>query len=488
MEFLGEILCKLSYDPSDPLIFSSGTFWVMFLVFMPLYGLLRNKKVQMLSFVTLFSFYFYYKCSGIFVLFLVFTSVLDWIMSRLMSRTGIRRLYRKLFLWISICFSIGILIYFKYANFFLWNFNTLLNTNFDPLELILPVGISFYTFQSVSYVIDVYKRRIAPTDTWLEYAFFLSFFPALVAGPIVRAEYFVPQIKENRYASKEELYTGLLFIMFGVIKKAIVADYLAQYNDLVFNAPGDYAGFEALMAIIGYAVQIYCDFSGYSDMAIGIALIMGFRLNQNFNFPFKSRNLSEFWHRWHISLSTWLKDYVYIPLGGNRKGIVRTYVNNMATMLVGGLWHGAAWKYIIWGALHGVGLAVHKASVPWLKKVPDNVYTKFIFWFITMLFLLFTFVVFRAPDIHDSFVITGSVFRDFYLASIPAFISVRSTWIILLLLIIITHALPERFWRSLTDAFVYSPWVDKLVLFIIVIQLVLELQSSEITPFIYFQF
>ena len=488
MNFINEIINKLSYDPESPLIFSSGIFWVMFLVFMPLYGMIRNRKVQMLSFVTLFSFYFYYKCSGFFVLLLIFTSLLDWVVSLLMSKEGVRKPLKRLYLIISICSSIGILIYFKYANFFLWNFNTLLHTNFDPLELILPVGISFYTFQSVSYVIDVYKGRIKATDTWLEYAFFLSFFPALVAGPIVRADYFIPQIKENHHATKNELYTGLLFILFGVIKKAIVADYLAQYNDLIFNAPGDYAGFEVLMAIIGYMVQIYCDFSGYSDMAIGIALIMGFRLNQNFNFPFKATNLSDFWRRWHISLSSWLKDYIYIPLGGNRKGTARTYLNNMLTMLIGGLWHGAAWKYIIWGGLHGGGLAVHKASKPWLQKIPDNNFTNAIFWLITMLFLALTFVVFRAANWHDSMVITSSVFRDFYIASIPAFISARTTWLILLSLIIVTHALPQRFWRLLTVAFVYSPWVDKLIIFIIVIQLVLELQSSEITPFIYFQF
>ena len=488
MDILHNIFEKLSYNPQEPLIFSSGLFWVLFLVFMPVYGWLKNKRTQMIVFVVLFSFYFYYKCSGLFVLLLLVTSFIDWIVSRCMADPKMGKGMRRFCLLLSIMTSIGILLYFKYANFFLWNVNALFSSNFAPLELILPVGISFYTFQSVSYVVDVYKRRLEPTDTWLEYAFFLSFFPALVAGPIVRADYFIPQVKENRRATRNEVYTGLLFILLGVIKKAVVADYIAQFNDLVFDAPGDYHGFEAFMGIVGYLIQIYCDFSGYSDMAIGIALIMGFRLVPNFNFPYKARNVSDFWRRWHISLSSWLRDYIYIPLGGNRKGKTRTYVNNFLTMLIGGLWHGAAWKYIIWGAMHGGGLIAHKMSRPWLDKIPDNFLTKAFFWFTTMVFLSLTFVVFRVTDIGDTWTVVSSVFDDFHWESIPAFFVTRTAWAILVALIILAHALPTRFWRHLTDAFVESPWLDKLIIFIIVIQLVIEFQSSEVAPFIYFQF
>ena len=303
----------LTYDPEAPMLFSSGIFWALFLVFMPIYGLLRQRKTQMVVFVVLFSFFFYYKSSGLFVLMLAGTSLTDWLLSRAIARPGQSRAVRRGCVALSLCLSLGILGYFKYANFFLWNFQAMTGGNFQPLDLVLPVGISFYTFQSVSYIVDVYKGRVAPTRTWLEYAFFLSFFPALVAGPIVRADYFLPQIDQNRHASREEIYTGLWLIMLGVIKKAVIADYIAQYNDLIFNSPGAYSGFETLMGIIGYTMQIYCDFSGYSDMAIGIALIMGFRLAQNFNFPYKSQNLTDFWRRWHISLSSWLRDYVYIP-------------------------------------------------------------------------------------------------------------------------------------------------------------------------------
>ncbi len=332
-------LCGLlAYDAARPMLFSSGTFWALFLVFMPLYGMLKRRWWQMALFVVAFSLYFYYKSSGLFVVMLAGTSLVDWLLSLIMTRPEATKAQRKACVAISLAASLGLLAYFKYADFFLWNLNATIGSNFQPLDLILPVGISFYTFQSISYIVDVYKGRVAPAATWLEYAFFLSFFPALVAGPIVRADYFLPQIRANRHATRNEVYAGLWLVIIGIVKKAVIADYIAQYNDLIFGNPGGYSGFETLMGVIGYTMQIYCDFSGYSDMAIGIALIMGFKLAKNFDFPYKAQNLSDFWHRWHISLSTWLRDYVYIPLGGNRKGHRRTYVNSFVTMLIGGLW------------------------------------------------------------------------------------------------------------------------------------------------------
>ncbi len=478
----------LTYDPSGPMLFSSGTFWALFLVFMPVYGMLRRRFWQMVVFVVAFSFFFYYKSSGIFVCLLGATSAVDWLLSKAIARPGASRRVRRLCVAASLLTSLGILAYFKYANFFLWNINAMVGSNFQPLDLVLPVGISFYTFQSVSYIIDVYKGRVAPTATWLEYAFFLSFFPALVAGPIVRADYFLPQIRENRHATRSEVYTGLWLIILGVVKKAIIADYIAQYNDLIFQTPGGYSGFETLMGIIGYTMQIYCDFSGYSDMAIGIALIMGFKLAKNFDFPYKSRNLTDFWRRWHISLSTWLRDYIYIPLGGNRKGTARTYLNNFATMLIGGLWHGAAWKFVFWGAMHGAGLAVHKASKPVLGRIGDSWPVRAASWLVTMTFVALLWVFFRADSWADSWTVVSSVFRDFSAAYIPAFAAARSLWLILMLVIVVSHCLPTRFWESAQAWFVRSPWIVKLLIFIVVVQLVIELRTESVSPFIYFQF
>ena len=478
----------LTYDPSGPMLFSSGTFWALFLVFMPVYGMLRRRFWQMVVFVVAFSFFFYYKSSGIFVCLLGATSAVDWLLSKAIARPGASRRVRRLCVAASLLTSLGILAYFKYANFFLWNINAMVGSNFQPLDLVLPDGISFYTFQSVSYIIDVYKGRVAPTATWLEYAFFLSFFPALVAGPIVRADYFLPQIRENRHATRSEVYTGLWLIILGVVKKAIIADYIAQYNDLIFQTPGGYSGFETLMGIIGYTMQIYCDFSGYSDMAIGIALIMGFKLAKNFDFPYKARNLTDFWRRWHISLSTWLRDYIYIPLGGNRKGTARTYLNNFATMLIGGLWHGAAWKFVFWGAMHGAGLAVHKASKPVLGRIGDSWPVRAASWLVTMTFVALLWVFFRADSWADSWTVVSSVFRDFSAAYIPAFAAARSLWLILMLVIVVSHCLPTRFWESAQAWFVRSPWIVKLLIFIVVVQLVIELRTESVSPFIYFQF
>lgn len=486
------ILDQLTYHPQQPMMFSSGVFWCLFMVFIPIYAMLRSRLWQMVSFVVLFSFFFYYKSSGFFVFLLGATSLIDWTLSRILVKQK-RRSVRKLCVWVSIVCSLSILAYFKYANFFLVNWNAITGSNFGPLEIILPVGISFYTFQSISYIVDVYKGRVAPTKTWLEYCFFLSFFPALVAGPIVRADYFLPQIRQSNHATRNEIYLGLWLIILGVIKKAIIADYIAQYNDLIFTMdeatglPG-YSGFETMMGIIGYTMQIYCDFSGYSDMAIGIALIMGFKLAQNFNFPYKSTNLTEFWRRWHISLSSWLRDYVYIPLGGNRKGTARTYLNNFLTMLIGGLWHGAAWKFVFWGGMHGAGLAVHKASKPWLErhKWTDAWPMKIVFWTVTMAFVAALWVFFRADSWADSWAILSHAVTDFSWDYAEPFLAVRWLWLILLGVIVIAHALPDGFWNKVGDLFIRSPWLVKLLVFVVVVQCVIELQGEDVAPFIYF--
>lgn len=483
----GNVFEMLEFDPEAPMLFSSGLFWVLFLLFIPVYGLLKKSKTKMVLFVVFFSLYFYYKSSGLFFLMLIGTSLIDWLVSKAIYREA-RRGVRLFYLWFSILLSLSILGYFKYANFFLWNWNAMVEGNFQPLDIILPVGISFYTFQSISYVVDVYKDRIAPTRTWLDYLFFLSFFPALVAGPIVRADYFIPQIEKNEVASKANIYGGLWLIIAGILKKAVIADYIAQYNDLIFNDPALYTGVQTLMGVLGYTMQIYCDFSGYSDMAIGIALMMGFHLGINFDSPYQSRNLTEFWRRWHISLSSWLRDYVYIPLGGNRKGTFRTYLNNFLTMLIGGLWHGAAWKFVFWGAMHGVGLAVHKACRPVLKRIPDNFLTNFIFWALTFVYVSLLWVFFRAADFSDSVLIIKNIFVDFDWGQIPQFVMIRPEWTIMMAVLIVLHFVPQRVADKTQALFIRSPWILKLCIFLTVVQLVIEFMSEEVAPFIYFQF
>lgn len=485
--FIDNILHQLAFDPANPMLFSCGLFWVLFLVFLPVYAMLKHRRTQMMIFVLAFSLYFYYKSSGLFFMLLVCTSLCDWLLSHAIARSHSHR-NRRLLMWLSITISLSVLGYFKYANFILWNWCAIVGSNFQPLDIILPVGISFYTFQSISYVVDVYKHRIEPTHSWLEYAFYLSFFPQLVAGPIVRADYFLPQLRDNRSASREMVYSGLWLVIVGIVKKAIIADYIAQYNDLVFSNPGGYGGFETLMGILGYTMQIYCDFSGYSDMAIGIALILGFRLSDNFRLPYQSQNITEFWRRWHISLSSWLRDYIYIPLGGNRHGRTRTYINNLATMLLGGLWHGAAWKFVFWGGMHGVVLMVHKAMKPRLDRLPDTWLTRAASRALTMVFVSLLWVFFRADSFGDAATIIGCAFTGFDASHIVPFIAERGTWCVMMAVIIALHTLRLEWLESAKQWFVRAPWAVKLLIFVAAVQLTIQFMSAEVKPFIYFQF
>ena len=487
--FFHNVWNLLCFDPAKPLVFNSGLFWCLFLIFLPIYGMLKNKRTKMMVFVIAFSLYFFYKSSGGFFLLLVATSILDWFFA-LQIKIETTKKMRRFWLWLSIAISVGILGLFKYANFVIWNINELMKSNFQPLDLIMPLGISFYTFKTISYVVDVYKGKIAPTESWLDYLFYLSFFPALAMGPIVRAREFLPQLRDNKEPTKQMIYSGFWLVLLGVIKKAVFADYLAQYSDIAFGSAHGYSGFELAMAMIGYTMQIYCDFSGYSDMAIGLGRIMGFDLGINFNFPYRSLNPTEFWKRWHITLSMWLMDYVYIPLGGNRKGKLRQYFNLMATMLIGGLWHGAAWNYIVWGGVHGVGLIVHKITKkPLDNYLPsDNKAVKFVSWLLAFIFIVITMTIFGAGDLGTSWTVIRKSFTEFDPAYFTFFVKARYTWCILLTIIFALHFVPVKFYERLTSWFVGCHWLVKLLIFVAVVQMVIQFSTAEVKPFIYNQF
>ncbi|MDO4949573.1 MAG: MBOAT family O-acyltransferase, partial [Bacteroidales bacterium] len=335
------------YDAGNPLMFTSKGFLLMFAVFYCIYFRIQRHFNLRIVYVTLFSIYFYYLTSGFYFWLLVLISFTDHSIGFFIYNTK-TQWRRKLLLLLSLSIDLGLLCYFKYTNFTLEIVDNLANRPFEAKNIFLPIGISFYIFQSLSYVIDIYRRQLQPTEKWVDFMFFLSFFPQLVAGPIVRARNFLPQIMTRPITTLPMFNKGLMLILTGLIKKVFIADFIgANFVDRVFDAPQIYSGFENLMGIYGYALQIYCDFSGYTDIAIGIALLLGFKFPDNFNNPYRAATVTEFWHRWHISLSTWLRDYLYISLGGNRKGNIRTYINLMITMLLGGLWHGAAWHFVV---------------------------------------------------------------------------------------------------------------------------------------------
>ena len=481
------LLSLFSFDRDEPMLFTSGLFWILFLVFLPLYAVIKSRRKQMMLFVIAFSLYFFYKSSGWFFLLLVATSFIDWWVAQFIDSSK-NRTERRIALTVSMVLSLSVLLFFKYSNFFMTNLESLIGGNFQPLDLILPVGVSFYTFRTISYVVDVYKGKIQPVDDYIDYLFFLSYFPCLVAGPIVRARDFMPQLQQNKPATREMIYGGLFLVMLGILKKAVFADYIAQYNNIAFGNPTGYTGFELLMAVLGFTMQIYCDFSGYSDMAIGLGSIMGFNLGINFDYPYRSLNVTEFWHRWHITLSTWLRDYVYIPLGGNRKGKVRQHFNLMVTMLLGGLWHGAAWTFVVWGAGHGIALCIHKICKPWLDRIASTPLTRFISWLFTFTFVTTLWIFFRANSFRAAGQVISGIVTDFEWAYLRVFLERRFTWCLMLAIIFGLHFVPRRVWDKMRDWFVNVHWVVKLLLFIVLIQLVLQFASATVQPFLYSQF
>ena len=361
------------YSDRSPLIFSQYLFLFLFTVGFAIFSLIHKNKSWRNLYLLLFSLFFYYKSGGLYFWLLLLSTVVDYYCGNAIHKTSKQHL-RKTYLVISLVANLGLLAFFKYSNYFVdlvngWfgtefaavNFMAMIGNvfggSFDIHEIILPVGISFYTFQTLSYTIDIYRREIEPARNIIDFGFFVTFFPQLVAGPIVRAADFLPQMYKKYSLTREQFGAAVFLIMCGLFKKVVVSDYLSvNFVDRVFEDPQLYSGFSNLMAVYGYSIQIYCDFSGYSDIAIGASRIMGYDLMENFRQPYLAKSISEFWHRWHISLSSWFRDYLYIPLGGNRVGKMRWYLNLMIVFVVSGLWHGANWTFVVWGFLHGAFL------------------------------------------------------------------------------------------------------------------------------------
>lgn len=360
------------------------------------------------------SYIFYGYWDWRFVILLLIPTVVDYHVGlKLQASSNAKR--RKLLLFLSLTVNLGILSFFKYLNFFLDSTAVVLGAlGLEPhiplLKIILPIGISFYTFKSIGYSIDVYRRKIKPTENFIDYALFLSFFPQLMAGPIERASNLLPQISQPRQITKEKFFMGLNLMLLGYFKKVAIADTLAPIADNIFRAPEGMSSGVLWTGVYAYTFQIYGDFSGYTDIARGIALVLGFETMENFNAPYLSRNITEFWRRWHISLSTWFRDYLYIPLGGNRHGKSRTYANLIVTMLFCGLWHGAAWNFVLWGLLHGFYLMGHRmlrgGNKPGFSQLQTSLgrVSEFFKIFMTFHLVALAWVLFRAPSLETALV------------------------------------------------------------------------------------
>lgn len=469
-------------------------FWSLFIVFLLFFVLIRQaSKWGMMLYVTVFSLAFYTFSTQWLMLMLPALGLFTWVSTRWMNHLEGR--FRKEMMAVIIIFDLLPLVMFKYTGLIGEIWSALIHTNFSLKALVVPVGLSFFTFQAISYVVDVYKRKFTDEVSLLEFLFYLSFFPIVMSGPITRAETFFSHFRTAKNGdaklppvSTRLLYTGVWLIMLGLLKKLVVADYIAQYNNWVFDDPMAYSGFENLMGVVGYSVQIYCDFSGYSDMSIGVAALMGIKLPENFNLPYQSLNVTEFWHRWHISLSTWFRDYLYIPLGGNRKGKLRTYFNNFFTMFVAGMWHGSTPMFMLWGLLHGLGLVVHKMNRGWLKRIPDNWLTKPFSWLLTFVFLLTTWVFFRAGSLEAVEQIGSQIFTNMDLAFVEPFVRVRPLWVMLVVGSLLFHTIRRESHHRMIRWYIITPWIIKVALFLIVVQLCIQMHTSDVQPFIYSQF
>lgn len=617
MDDILQILKKIFlFNPDEQWIFTNFYFWVFFVIVFAIFSLFHSRILLRNTFLFFASLFFYYKTSELFVLILIFTTFFSyWAGSKIFkakSEGG-----KKTYLLLGLIVNLLLLCYFKYSYFltdvvndlfgtsfrvfdaFAWLGNTAAGANiFDVDNIMLPVGISFYTFQSISYLMDIYRKRIEPVDNMLNFGFYVSFFPQLVAGPIVRASDFIPQIHKKFFLSRNQFGIAIFWILNGFAKKIIMSDYIAvNFVDRVFENPTMYSGFENLVALFGYSLQVYADFSGYTDMAIGVAMLMGFYLPKNFNSPYKAPNPGNFWKRWHISLSKWLQDYLYIPMGGNRGATFGTYccivtitaigvilsgslwvaaaisvialiitvviwlkpekrlkihtnMNSMNTMLLGGIWHGASWNFMIWGGLNGIGMVVFKfwknrnvylrtgillllliaflalaifypapafnIGVVWVGVIFIGTFIRMVYnlfngkskfstleycWavFQTFVFITFTRLFFRSGsnlDPEEANLTAWNTAKDMVsqiggkwdLNVIPQMVSEYSGVFMLIVIGMVIHWIPENFKRRYRIWFAKMPLPLMLLAVIVVVFVVYQFITAGLQKFIYFQF
>ena len=616
-ENVSQFLINLfSFDETHPLLFTQFNFWAFFAIVYAGFALFHSKRLLRNTFLFFVSLLFYYKTSGLFVLILLFDTFLDYFLGVFMDKSQ-RNGWRKTFMISGVVINLLVLFYFKYAYFCTDAYNTIVGSEhevinwlaqwannwtgtdyFDASKILLPVGISFYTFQNISYLVDVYKRKIAHVSNILDFGFYVSFFPQLVAGPIVRADQFVPQLYKKFFLTRRQFGIAVFWILNGLAKKLIMSDYLAvNFVDRVFNNPSLFTAFENLSALFVYSLQVYADFSGYTDIAIGVAMLMGFYLPTNFNSPYKATNPGNFWKRWHISLSNWLKDYLYIPLGGNRNATFGTYLcisliaaviilltksvvitciigglalglliaslvskkarlkistnlNMMNTMLLGGLWHGASWNFMIWGGLNGLGMLFYRFWKDWSITgrtlfvtlaafglhllciyAPQPVFNVLFVWCAivmavnlvrltynicggkrpwqwlsdawailqTFTFITFTRLFFRSGSNLDPAEANETAWNTaknmvnqmgshWDLSKIPDIVMHYSNVFILIVLGMVIHWLPEKFKRRYRIWFAKMPIPLMVVVCVLIVFVIYQFITADLQAFIYFQF
>lgn len=472
------------------MVFNSAVFGIFLVIVFALYWGAFSRRVRAQNILLVIASYIFYGWwDWRFLSLLFISSLIDFLIGLKLPLAKTVR-HRKILLGISLFSNLGMLLIFKYYDFFIQSFLDLshalgIQAHAGTLHIILPVGISFYTFQTLSYTIDIYRKKLDPTKDVVSFFAFVSFFPQLVAGPIERAAHLLPQFQKNRVVDYPQLARALRLMLWGFFKKIVIADNVAMFSDAVFSGGNAVSGLATCVGILAFALQIYCDFSGYTDIARGCAALFGFDIMLNFRTPYFASSPRAFWQRWHISLSTWFRDYVYIPLGGNRAGNRRMYVNLMATFLLSGLWHGAHWTFVVWGALHGAAVVIQHISDKWRFSMPAFLSGALLF-----VFVCFAWVFFRASDLTEACSIIRHIFYPTTQADWNALLVYAAPWLNVLvsvLLFILVEMLMLN--KTIVRAFVTGPKYRRWAMYYLCIFWILYFGAIHNAPaFIYFQF
>ncbi|MCX7833600.1 MAG: MBOAT family protein [Ignavibacteria bacterium] len=506
---LDNIINLLKYNSQNPLTFISGYFLWFFILFVLIYAVFYKRVFARTFILLIFSYYFYYKTSGLYILLLFAVSSFDYLFLKSIIKYHNKKIIRSILFSLSIIFNIAVLGYFKYTNFFIEIINSTFNSTLSYIDIILPIGISFFTFQKLGLIIDVYRKNSTPPKNIFEFLTFVAYFPTVQSGPILRGNNFLPQLRQKERflsdlsinISDEQIGKAVFLIICGLFKKAIISDYIGvNFVDRVFDNPTLYSGFENLFASYGYALQIYCDFSGYSDIAIGVSLLIGIKIPPNFNVPYKAKGIKDFWQRWHISLSTWLRDFLFLPIAykvarlfKNKKFLrikAETWSYHSATLLtmfICGLWHGASFTFVIWGILHGLGLSFERIFNS-IFKFKKGKLSLFIGSFITFHFIVFCWIIFRSSGFENAFQICSQILNfDSYSIFLDVILGYKEVFIILLTGYIL-HYIPTKVDLFIENLIVKSPLILKATYLILAIWLISQMKLTSIQPFIYFNF
>lgn len=484
------------YTPHQPLLFGSSFFLFLFAGLLFVYNYLAKTKNLKIFTLIIFSLFFYYKAAGQFLLLLVILSLLNFYTGKLLFklRHGWKR---KAVFILSLVINLGLLVYFKYTNFLISITNDLSRGNIQPLDIILPIGISFYTFKALSYVIEIYMGMFEPVKSLRDFSFYLFFFANLLQGPIDRASNFLPQLEGEIIVTKADIGKSLFLIMSGLFKKVVIADFIGlNFVDRVFGSPLRFTGIENLLAIYGYSLQIYSDFSGYTDMALGIALLLGFDLMENFNQPFLASSVADYWRRWHISLSTWLLDYLFKPLqmSFRRMKIYGTVLAIFITFVVVGLWHGASWTFVVFGVLHstyiGFSILTQKARDFVMKKlrIKDTRFHRVFTVLFTFHLLAFTGILYRVESLEKAKNMITQIFGFFKEGVFIQFVNGYPVIAFLLILGYTLHFIPRSVEPKIQKKIANLPVLGQAILLGMVIWLVIQVKSAALQPFLYFNY